>query len=70
MLLQNVNVRTYRLEDLGVGGGIILNGSLRSGMGWGKYGLDLSGSGLRQVASSFKCRNESLGCIKCGKFRD
>jgi hypothetical protein len=36
---------------------------------WG-YGLDRSGSGLRQVAESCECGNEHSDSIKCGEFLD
>ena len=36
---------------------------------WG-YGLDLSGSGQGQVASTCECGNELSGSIKCGEFLD
>jgi hypothetical protein len=34
------------------------------------HGLDQSGSGQGQVASSCEFGNERLGAIKCGKFLD
>jgi hypothetical protein len=43
-------------------------GSSRSRM-WG-YGLDLAGSGWKQVAGICECGNEPSGCIKCGEFLD
>jgi hypothetical protein len=56
------------LEDPGVDGRIILEGS--SGSGTWEYGLDRSGSGQGQVASTCVCGNEHSGSIKCGKVLD
>ena len=56
------------LEEQGVDGRIILNGSSGSGM-W-RYGLDRAGSGQRQVAGTCECGNEPSGTIKCGEFVD
>ena len=33
-----------------------------------RHGLDLSGSGQGQVASTCECGNELPGSIKCGEF--
>jgi hypothetical protein len=38
-------------------------------VGWGD-GLNLFGSGQRQVTSSCKCGNETAGSIKCREFLD
>jgi hypothetical protein len=55
------------LEDPGEDWRIILKLIFRGWMGWGQR-LDLSVSGLGQVASSFKCGHESSGSIKWGNF--
>jgi len=34
------------------------------------HGLDLAGSGHRQVAGTCECGNEPSVSIKCGKFLD
>jgi hypothetical protein len=34
------------------------------------YGLDLAGSGKRQLAGTFECGNGPLGAIKSGGFLD
>ena len=34
----------------------------------GRHGLDLSGSGLGEVASTCECGNEPSVSIKCGEF--
>jgi hypothetical protein len=39
-------------------------------VGWGKYGLDQSGTGYGQVTGNFECSNEPSGSIKCGEFID
>jgi hypothetical protein len=49
------------LEDPGVDGRIILNGSSRHGMVGG-------GLGQRQVAGAFECSNELSGSLKCWEF--
>ena len=36
---------------------------------WG-HGLDQSGSGQEQVASTCECSNEPSDSIKCGEFLD
>jgi hypothetical protein len=56
------------LEDLGIDMRIILNGSLRSGMG--SCGLDCSGLGEGQMAGICECGNEPSVSIKCRKFLD
>jgi len=33
-----------------------------------EYGLDLGGSGYRQLAGTCECGNEPSGSIKCGEF--
>jgi hypothetical protein len=38
-------------------------------VGW-EHGLDHSGSGQGQVASSCECGSELPGFINCGEFRD
>jgi hypothetical protein len=36
----------------------------------GKHGLNLSGSGYGEVASTCECGNEPSGFIKCEEFFD
>jgi len=61
-------VERDHLGDLGVDGRIILRWISGSGM-W-RYGLDPTGSGWGQVASTCECGNEPSGYIKCGEFLD
>ena len=56
------------LENPGVDGRIILDGSSGSGM-W-VCGLDGASSVLRQVACACECGDEPSGSIKCGEFLD
>jgi hypothetical protein len=55
-----------QLKDPGVEGRIILSWIFRK---WdGEHGLDLSGTGLRQVAGTCECGNEPSGSRKCGEY--
>jgi len=58
---ENLRVRDH-LGDIGVDGGIILNGSSGSRM-WG-YGVDRADSGWKQVAGTCECGNEPSGSTK------
>ena len=54
------------LEDPGIDGRIISIWIFRT---WdGGHGLDSSGSGEGQMATTCKCSNEPLGSIKCREF--
>ena len=56
------------LEDPGVDGRIILRWLFQKWVWW--HGLDRSGSGQGQVASTCECDNEPSGSIKCREFLD
>jgi hypothetical protein len=56
------------LEDMGVDGRIILNGSSRNGIR--RHGVDCSVSGQGQVTGACEYCNEPSGSIKCGAFLD
>jgi hypothetical protein len=56
-------------ENLGVSGEIILDWQLRK-MGWGRCGLDASGSGQGPVEGSSEHGNETSDSIKGGEFFD
>ena len=55
------------LEDQGVDGRIIVRWIFRK-WDWGRYGMDLSGSGYGQVADSCKRGNEILCSKNAGNF--
>ena len=55
-----------QLEDLGVEGKMILNGSSRSGMKW--HGLDWSEVGQGEGRNCCICGIELLLSIECGYF--
>jgi hypothetical protein len=59
---------TDHLENLGIDGRIILKFMFKRLDG--KQGLDCSGSGWGQMASSYECGNEDQGSIKCGEILD
>jgi hypothetical protein len=61
--------RQSHLEDLRVGGRIILKWILKKYYGWG-LGLDLSGAREGKLAGCFEHGNEPSGSIKCGNFVD
>jgi len=66
-LWENLRERDH-WRNPGVDGRITLRWIFRSGM-WG-YGLDLAGSGKRQVKDTCDCVNEPSGPIKCCEFFD
>ena len=61
----NLNAR-HHMEDLNIGRKIILRWTLNKS--FGVRGLDLSGSGYRQVAGPCESSNEPSGSMKCGEF--
>jgi len=61
--------RQSHLEDLRVGGSILLNWILKKYDGWGG-GLHSSGAGEGKVAGCFEHGDEPSVSIKCGDFVD
>jgi hypothetical protein len=61
----NLNAR-HHMEDLNICRRIILRWALNKS--FGECGLELSGSGYRQVAGPCESGNEPWSSIKCGEF--